>query len=146
MWGVGQSVWAESVTRWYTGTSRRAVDDEGQGMPEATISLDSHDEELAVFGSRDQYLRQVRDALGVKVLARHGEVRVEGEPGRVAQARRVFEELRGLYRRQRSITSGEVADVIETAVRGDEDDGAGQVAIREGNRLVRPRTDGQARY
>jgi len=126
--------------------SRRAVDDEGQGMPEATISLDSHDEELAVFGSRDQYLRQVRDALGVKVLARHGEVRVEGEPGRVAQARRVFEELRGLYRRQRSITSGEVADVIETAVRGDEDDGAGQVSIREGNRLVRPRTDGQARY
>src|SRR5258708_24611353 len=61
---------------------------EGRRMPEATISLDSHDEELAVFGSRDQYLRQVRDALGVKVLARHGEVRVEGEPERVAQARR----------------------------------------------------------
>jgi phosphate starvation-inducible PhoH-like protein len=115
-------------------------------MPEATISLDSHDEELAVFGSRDQYLRQVRDALGVKVLARHGEVRVEGEPERVAQARRVFEELRGLYRRQRSITSGDVADVIETAVRGDDAIGAGQVAIREGNRLVRPRTAGQARY
>ena len=52
-------------------------------MPETMISLDSHDEELAVFGSRDQYLRQVRDALGVKVLARHGEVRVEGEPERV---------------------------------------------------------------
>ena len=49
-------------------------------MPEAMISLDGHDEELAIFGSRDQYLRQVRDALGVKVLARHGEVRVEGEP------------------------------------------------------------------
>ena len=45
-------------------------------MPEVTISLNGHDEELAVFGSRDQYLRQVRDALGVKVLARHGEVRV----------------------------------------------------------------------
>jgi len=115
-------------------------------MPEATISLDNHDEELAVFGSRDQYLRQVRDALGVKVLARHGEVRVEGEPDRVAQARRVFEELRGLYRRQRSITAGEVAEVIETAVRGDAADEPGQVTIREGNRLVKPRTDGQARY
>src|SRR4051794_34462220 len=65
-----------------------------RNMPEATISLDSHDEELAVFGSRDQYLRQIRDALGVKVLARHGELRVEGEPERVAQARQVFEELR----------------------------------------------------
>ena len=69
-------------------------------MPEVTISLDGHDEELAVFGSRDQYLRQVRDALGVKVLARHGEVRVEGEPDRVEQARQIFEELRSLYRRR----------------------------------------------
>src|SRR5215831_16047277 len=100
-------------------------------MAEVTISLDGHDEELAVFGSRDQYLRQVRDALGVKVLARHGEVRVEGEPDRVAQARQVFEELRSLYRRKRTISSGEVADVIETALRGDGGDapGEGPVAI-----------------
>jgi phosphate starvation-inducible PhoH-like protein len=110
------------------------------------ISLDSHDEELAVFGSRDQHLRQVRDALGVKVLARHGEVRVEGEPDRVAQARQVFEELRGLYRRHRSISAGDVAEVIETAVRKRGDEGEGLIALRQGNRLVRPRTNGQARY
>ena len=67
-------------------------------MPEVTISLDGHAEELAVFGSRDQYLRQVRDALGVKVLARHGEVRVEGESDRVEQARQIFEGLRRLFR------------------------------------------------
>jgi phosphate starvation-inducible protein PhoH and related proteins len=115
-------------------------------MPEATISLDSHDEELAVFGSRDQYLRQVRDALGVKVLARHGEVRVEGEPERVAQARRVFEELRSLYRRRRTISSGDVADLIETAVRGEAINGVEQVTVLEGSRQVRPRTEGQARY
>jgi phosphate starvation-inducible PhoH-like protein len=115
-------------------------------MPETMISLDSHDEELAVFGSRDQHLRQVRDALGVKVLARHGEVRVEGEPDRVAQARQVFEELRGLYRRHRSISAGDVAEVIETALRKAGDEGEGLIALRQGNRLVRPRTDGQARY
>src|SRR4051812_36930998 len=73
--------------------------DEGRGMPEVTISLSGHDEELAVFGSRDQYLRQVRDAFGVKVLARHGEVRVEGDGDRVEQARQVFEALRALFRR-----------------------------------------------
>jgi len=115
-------------------------------MPEATIRLDGHDEELAVFGSRDQYLRQVRDALGVKVLARHGEVRVEGDPDRVTQARQVFEELRGLFRRQRSISAGEVAELIEIALRGTGTDVVGAVAIREGNRLVRPRTEGQSRY
>src|SRR3954447_3800130 len=101
----------------------------GGGMPEATISLDGHDVELAVFGSRDQYLRQVRDALGVKVLARHGEVRVEGEPDRVSQACRVFEDLRGLYRRQRTISAGDVAEVIESAVRGEGSNGTEPVAI-----------------
>ena len=59
-------------------------------MPEATITLEGHDEELAVFGSRDHHLRQVRDSLRVKVLARHGAIKVEGEPERVEQARRVF--------------------------------------------------------
>src|SRR3954471_13713285 len=91
--------------------------DKGRGMPEATISLNGHDEELAVFGSRDQYLRQVRDAIGVKVLARHGEVRVEGDLDRVELARQVFEELRGLYRRQRALSSEDVADVIDAARR-----------------------------
>jgi phosphate starvation-inducible PhoH-like protein len=121
-------------------------------MPEVTILLDNHDEELAVFGSRDQFLRQVRDALGVKVLARHGEVRIEGEPERLAQARQVFEELRGLYRRQHVISVGDVAEALETAIQASafdgvgNGDGNGSVAIREGNRLVRPRSDGQARY
>src|SRR6187397_2253505 len=111
--------------------------DKGQGMPEATISLDGHDEELAVFGSRDHYLRQVRDALGVKVLARHGEIRVEGDHDRVEQARQIFEELRVLFRRQRVISSGEVADLIESALRANDPVRADQVEIREGNRIVR---------
>src|SRR3954451_5385544 len=101
-------------------------------MPEATISLDSHDEELAVFGSRDQYLRQVRDALGVKVLARHGEVRVEGESERVEMARQVFEELRTLYRRQKTISMDEVAGVVDAAQRAADPERFDQVEIREG--------------
>src|SRR5437588_12685450 len=106
-------------------------------MPEVVISLDGHAEELAVFGSRDQYLRQVRDALGVKVLARHGELRVEGDSDRIEQARQVFEELRGRYRRRRAITSEDVADLIETARGAGDPDRPDAVEIREGNRLVR---------
>lgn len=115
-------------------------------MPEVTISLEGHDEELAVFGSRDQYLRQIRDALGVKVLARHGEVRVEGGADRVEQARQIFEELRAMHRRKKAISSGEVADLIDAALRAEEPERTDQIEIREGNRLVRPRSDGQARY
>src|SRR3954453_23164702 len=106
--------------------------DKGQRMPEATISLDSHDEELAVFGSRDQYLRQVRDALGVKVLARHGEVRVEGDRERIDQAKQIFEELRALFRRKKVPTSSDVSDLIEATLRADEPDRPDLLEIREG--------------
>src|SRR3954465_10065938 len=115
-------------------------------MPEVTISLNGHDEELAVFGSRDQYLRQVRDALGAKVPARHGEGRVEGAGESVEQGRQVFEELRNLFRRQRSITSDDVADLIDAAQRAGDPDRPELIEIREGNRLVRPRSEGQGRY
>ena len=115
-------------------------------MPEVTISLSGHDEELAVFGSRDQYLRQVRDALGVKVVARHGEVRVEGDSERVELARQVFEQLRDLYQRKRAITSDEVADAIDAALNVADPERPDQVEIREGKQIVRPRTDGQGRY
>ena len=118
-------------------------------MPDVTISLDNHDEELAVFGSRDQLLRQVRDTLRVKVLARHGEIRVEGEDGeRVEQARRVFEEMRRLYRRQRTLSPGDVTEVIDSVVgRGPRTtSSADGRARRSGSRAVRARTDGQGRY
>src|SRR5262245_19361420 len=115
-------------------------------MPSLTITLDSHDEELAVLGSRDQFLRQVRDGLGVKVIARHGEVRVEGAQERVDQARQVFEGLRQVYQRRRAISAGDVAEAIEAAV-GPVDGGqSGVVDLHSGLRGVRARTEGQGRY
>src|SRR4051812_14261988 len=100
-------------------------------MPEVVITLDGHAEELAVFGSRDQYLRQVRDAVGVKVLARHGELRVEGEGDRVEQARQIFEGLRSLYRARRTILSSDVADVIEKITAANDPAAGGVLEIRE---------------
>ena len=125
--------------------SRETESVERQGMPEVTITLDSHDEELAVFGSRDQFLRQVRDAFGVKVVARHGEVRVEGESRRIELARQVLEELKGWHRKRRTASAGDVAELIDSRSRPESDERGG-VEIREGNKVVRARTDGQARY
>jgi phosphate starvation-inducible PhoH-like protein len=115
-------------------------------MADVTISLEGHAEELAIFGSRDQYLRQIRDAVGVKVLARHGEVRIEGDADRIAQAQRIFEGLRSIYRARKTIASSDVSDLIDETLRAPEPEKAGVLEIREGNRVVRPRSEGQARY
>ena len=109
-------------------------------MPEVTISLEGHAEELAVFGSRDQHLRQVRDALGVKVLARHGEVRVEGEGDRVEMARQIFESLRALHRCRRTILSSDVAELIEKTLNPED------TQCRRGGRDSRGQPGGSASF
>ena len=115
-------------------------------MSEVIISLEGHDEELAVFGSRDQHLRQIRDAFGVKVLARHGEIRIEGDRGKIDQAKGVFEELRTYFRRKRPISSTDVADLIDRISRPEQPDRPDSLDIREGSRVVKARTEGQGRY
>jgi phosphate starvation-inducible PhoH-like protein len=115
-------------------------------MSEVTISLDGHAEELAVFGSRDQFLRQIRDAVGVKVLARHGEVRIEGDPDRIDQARRIFEGLRSIFRARKAIASSDVNELIDATLHVTETDQPDTLEIREGGRSVKPRSPGQARY
>lgn len=115
-------------------------------MPEVTLALEGQNEELAIFGSRDQHLRQIRDALDVRVVARRGELRIEGDAERVDQARKIFEGLRSLYRVRRTILAADVADLIDRTTRVEVTDRSGPVEIREGNRVVRPRTDGQNHY
>jgi phosphate starvation-inducible PhoH-like protein len=117
-------------------------------MPEATISLENHDEELAVLGSRDQWLKQVRDLLRVKVTFRHGEIRVEADDAnRVDQARRVFEDMRGQHRRRRVLSAGDVTEIVGSIVGRDPEEPilSGETG-GIGARAVRARTEGQGRY
>jgi len=115
-------------------------------MPDVTIILDNRDEELAILGSRDQSLRQVREALRVKAFVRQGVVRIEGESERIEQAKRVFEELRALYRRQKVITAGDVAAVLDQVTLPGDAEGNDLLDGLDLHRAVRARTDGQARY
>jgi phosphate starvation-inducible PhoH-like protein len=82
----------------------------------------------------------------VKVLARHGEVRIEGDPDRIELARRVFEGLRSIYRVRKAISSSDVSELIDLTLHAEEPDQPGVIEIREGHRAVRPRSEGQARY
>ena len=116
-----------------------------------TIALDSHDEEIAVLGRRDQFLRQIRDSLGIKIRARHGELRIDGDADRVDRAQKVFSELRQLYATKVTISSTEVNRILDET-----NPSASKLAelspaptpleIREGSKVVRARTEGQAAY
>ena len=112
-----------------------------------TVTLDSREEAVLLFGPRDQYLRTIREALNVKVVARGDLIQLEaGTTEPVEQAERAFQQLRTVLRKHGKLTAEDVRTVIEV-VRGATDRGAGAaVTMMESGRHLRPRTDGQGRY
>jgi phosphate starvation-inducible PhoH-like protein len=110
------------------------------------LTLEDNDEALRLFGSRDQFLRMIRDALEVRLIARGETLQIDGSEERVNQAERVFTQLREMLRRQGKLSAEDVRTVIDVVRHGDAPEMAPSATVMEGNRQVRPRTDGQARY
>ncbi|HEV3438265.1 MAG TPA: PhoH family protein, partial [Gemmata sp.] len=108
------------------------------------LTLASREEAVILFGPRDQFLRTVRDALGVKLIARGDLLQIEGLPDAAEQAERVFQQLRQVLRKQGKLTAEDVRTVIEVVRGGGER--TASVTLTESGRGLRTRTDGQGRY
>jgi phosphate starvation-inducible PhoH-like protein len=111
-----------------------------------TLTLDSHDEALLLFGSRDQYLRTIRDTFGVRLIARGDTLQIEGPEAQVGQCERVFQQLRLMLRQQGRLSTEDVGTVLDVVQHGGDRLAPQSLTLKEGSRFVRPRTDGQARY
>ena len=110
------------------------------------ITLDSREEAVSLFGTRDQYLRTIRDALGVRIVARGDQVQVDGSEDAVTLAERVFQQLRLLLRKNGRLVSEDVRNVLEIVKGGDGHGGPATLTVTESGKHLRPRTDGQSRY
>jgi phosphate starvation-inducible protein PhoH and related proteins len=117
-------------------------------MSENTVSINlaDRDEAVLLFGHRDQFLRMIREALQVRVVARGDTIQIEGPPDRTAEAVRIFEQLRQMLRQHGKLTPENVRTVMAIVHDGPESAGGANGGYLDGNRSVRPRTDGQARY
>jgi phosphate starvation-inducible PhoH-like protein len=115
-------------------------------MTEATIPLVDTHRVLSLFGARDQHVRTIRDALGVSITHRDGEIRVAGEESAVAQATAALNQLTSQLERQGEIAALEVADVLARVTGKQAGAGAPAVDAIQAARRITPRTPGQARY
>jgi phosphate starvation-inducible PhoH-like protein len=111
-----------------------------------TVTLDSRDEAVPLFGPRDAYLRMVRDALAVRLIARGDTLTIDGPADAVDQADRAFEQLRKLLKQNGQIQAEDVRTALAVVQRGEERGGSMTLGVGDGGRALRPRTDGQARY
>ena len=115
-------------------------------MSAATITLSDPHKTTALFGVRDQHLRQIRDVLQVRTVTRNGELHLEGEPQQVTLATQVFGQLKQLLHDRGTITTADVTAVLDAALHHGTVEAWTAGDLVPGKRRVRPRTDGQSRY
>ncbi|MER3415806.1 MAG: PhoH family protein [Gemmataceae bacterium] len=113
-------------------------------MAKASVIFADREETLRVLGTRDQHLKAVREALGVRAMPRDHVVHIEGSDQQVQYAERVFEQLKQMAR-QGPLTARDVQTVLDLVQRGVGLERHEPVLGGPG-RAVLPRTDGQARY
>src|SRR5262245_59397690 len=94
-----------------------------------TVTLDSRDEAVQLFGPRDAYLRMVRDALAVRLIARGDTLTIDGPAEQVDQAERVFQQLRQLLRQNGQVQPEDVRTALAIVQRGDERGGPAGLGV-----------------
>ena len=115
-------------------------------MYEATLTLAEPGLVLTIFGPRDQHLRAVREALGVKISHRDSEIHVSGEEAAVIRATEVLERMKSLAERKGSLAGEDVARAL-SRVQGETSAALEEVIdVINASRKIQPRTSGQAQY
>lgn len=114
-------------------------------MAESDISVSDPESLLVVFGARDQHLRKIRDALGVRISSRNGSIHIEGDEEAVAQATQILEEIRSQAQMQGVVTSEDVGRFLAGAGRPEAEARLPPMVVH-GGRQIRPRSPGQGRY
>ena len=114
-------------------------------MSEATLSLVEPQLVLSLFGAKDQHLRSMREALGVTITHRDGQVHVSGEDAAVARATEVLEHLKAVAERSGSVTADDVDGALGR-VNGNGHPATTSIDVINAGRMIRPRTAGQAGY
>ena len=101
---------------------------------------------LALLGTRDKHLRQIREGLGVEIHTHRDELRVTGPAEAVEQATRVLEELKTLVLRQGGVRPTDVDHLIMAAKTGQSVRHAARIDVFNPKRQIQPQTPGQVRY
>lgn len=112
---------------------------------ELSVTLREPEKRAELFGVSDANLRQIRDALGVRLQARNSTVKLLGEPAAVARAAAVIEKLQDLLKAQGDLPPDAVEAVLSELDR--EESPVDSLGLRVFSReTIAPKTTGQRDY
>jgi phosphate starvation-inducible PhoH-like protein len=112
-------------------------------MTEAAMENITSEEQMQLFGRNDEHLHQLREKLGVSVVARAGVVTIKGEDRGVEKTLKIFDALRAQIRARRRITPDDVRILVEES---NVEASHGPIEISGPIRRLKSRTAGQSAY
>ena len=114
---------------------------------QAVIELSGNSEAFNLFGSYDENLALLEDALDVKLVARGNSVTVLGDKEQVDKTQKVLEHLVGRARTGHKLSAQDVRFAIRSAREGNDlTDYNDVVVVTARGRTISPRTPGQKEY
>jgi phosphate starvation-inducible protein PhoH and related proteins len=115
-------------------------------MMESTLSVVGSKSLLTLFGAYDQYVRRIRNELGVSIVVHDGQIHIEGPEPAVAQATEVLKQLQACASRQGTVSLDDVNRVLTGVQNGLPATEPATIDVFRAGRQIRPRTPGQATY
>lgn len=115
-------------------------------MVESSISVVSSAALLTLLGARDQYVRTIRDTLGVRIAVHEGQIHIEGEDEAVRSATEIFHKLQDCANHHGTVAPEDVARVLFGVRNGESPGEPALIDVFRTGRQIRPRTPGQSRY
>jgi phosphate starvation-inducible PhoH-like protein len=115
-------------------------------MSEKDIPVVSSQELVTLFGTCDQHVRRIREALAVSISAQDGRIHLQGEEQAVASAAQVLEELQTQARQHGGIAAEDVNRVLAGLKNGEPAIITKPITVFTTGRQIRARTQGQARF
>ena len=114
---------------------------------EKKIHLENNDEASLLFGYHDKNLKTMRNVFGVKIVARDGVLKYEGERGRVNRVTDVVKSLLKIIRTSGRLEENDIDIVMADIDRGIDTQQPDQsIEVFTKGQTIRPKTEGQACY
>ena len=119
-------------------------------MNEKIVSVERVEDLIAVFGSFDENIRRIEDALGVNIVNRGNELKIVGDPEAVDKAARTLEGLLTIADRGETIDEQRVRYLL-TLVQEGNDEQVNKIAkdvvcISAKGKPIKAKTVGQQNY
>jgi phosphate starvation-inducible PhoH-like protein len=114
---------------------------------EKKIHLENNNEAYILFGHHDKNLKTMREVFGVKIVARDGVLKYEGEIGQVKKLTDVVNSLLKIIRMSGRLDEDDIDIVMADIDRGiDAIQPYQSIEVFTKGQTIRPKTEGQASY